>query len=259
MMNHKWLEIVPVTPENAEEETFFCIKDRLKPGFTCKQSWFDKRYEEGLRLNILKGNAGEMLGFIEYVPASKAWRPVEAPNFMFIHCMYLASKKNRQKGFGSELIKACEKDAKSKKMNGVCVMTSKGAWITDRRIFEKNGYSEVEKKGRFELLTKKWNKEAPDPQLIDWTANLDQYQGWHLIYADQCPWHDKSVYAIKQIAEQNDLDLKITKINSSEEAINAPSGYGVFNLLHDGKLLEDHYISATRFKNILKKELVGSK
>ncbi len=247
--------IVPVTPENSEEETLFCIKDKLNPGFSCKQLWFNKMYKEGLRLSILKGNENKMLGFIEYVPAAKASRPVIAPNFMFIHCMYLAAKKTRNKGLGSKLIEACEKEARAKKMDGVCVMTSKGAWIADHRIFEKNGYSKVGKKGRFDLLAKKWNKDAPDPQLIDWTANLDRYQGWHVIYADQCPWHEKSVEALLHTAHDFEIDLKVTKLSTDQEARNAPSGFGVFSLVHNGKLLEDHYISATRFRNILKKEL----
>jgi len=51
------------------------------------------------------------------------------------------------------------------------------------------------------------------------------------------------------------IDLRITKMETAQEAKNAPSGFAVFNLLHDGKLLEDHYLSATRFKNILKTEL----
>lgn len=34
-----------------------------------------------------------------------------------------------------------------------------------------------------------------------------------------------------------------------------PSGFGVFNLLRDGRLLEDDYLSTSRFKNILKKGL----
>ncbi|MGB5238266.1 MAG: GNAT family N-acetyltransferase [Flavobacteriaceae bacterium] len=248
-------KIQEVTPKNVLSETLFCIKDILKPGFKCKQNWFEKRYSEGLRIRILKDNEDKMLGFIEYVPASKAWRPVNAPNFMFIHCMYLAAKKTRNMGFGSELIKACENEARSKKMDGVCVMTSKGAWIADKRIFEKNRYCEVGKKGRFELMVKKWNKTAPDPQLIDWTINQQKYQGWHIIYADQCPWHEKSVEALLHTACDFEIDLKVTKLNTALEARYAPSGFGVFSLVHNGKLLEDHYISATRFRNILKKEL----
>ncbi|GAA4884292.1 hypothetical protein GCM10023311_03320 [Flaviramulus aquimarinus] len=57
------------------------------------------------------------------------------------------------------------------------------------------------------------------------------------------------------VAMNAGVDLKVTKIETAEEAKNAPSGFGVFNLLHDGKLLEDYYLSATRFKNIIKAEL----
>jgi hypothetical protein len=34
-----------------------------------------------------------------------------------------------------------------------------------------------------------------------------------------------------------------------------PSGFGVFALVKDGKLLEDHYLSKRRFETIIKKEL----
>lgn len=248
-------KIIEVTPENVQEETLFCVKDIKSPGFACKKNWFAKQYKEGLCIKILKGTDGKMIGFIEYVPASNVWRPVEADNFMFIHCMYVYSKKERKKGYGSLLIHEAEKEAKAKNMSGVCVMTSKGAWITDKSIFSKNGFNEVGKRGRFELLSKKWENAVPDPKLIDWTAQQAKYKGWHLLYADQCPWHEKSVEAILNTAMDYDIDLKITKLKTAQEVKNAPSGYGVFSLLHDGKLLEDHYLSATRFRNILKKEL----
>ena len=247
--------ITDVNPQNVQEETLFCIKDITKPGFQSKRIWFEKQYQEGLRLKILKDGTNKMIGFIEYIPVINAWRPVDAKNFMFIHCMVVYSKKDRNKGVGSLLIDEVEKDAKAKKMDGLCVMTSKGSWIADKRIFEQNDFIEVAKRGRFELLSKKWNTEITDPKLFDWTVQQKKYQGWHLVYANQCPWHEKSVEAILNVAMDFDIDLKITKLNTAKEAKNAPSGFGVFNLLHDGKLLEDHYLSATRFKNILNQEL----
>lgn len=247
--------LIDVTPENVLQETLFCIKDVKNPGFHCKQQWFEKQYEDGLRMKILKNAEGKMIGFIEYVPLENAWRPVQGPEFMFVHCMYIYPNKNKNKGYGSLLIDACEADAKSQGMKGICTMTSKGAWITDKRIFEKNGYREISKKDRFELVSKKWDTTADDPQFLDWTKQQDKYQGWHLLYADQCPWHEKSVQALKNAADQFGIDLNITKINTVEKAKQAPSGYGVFNLLRDGRLLEDHYLSETRFKNILRKEL----
>ncbi|NAY91347.1 GNAT family N-acetyltransferase [Muricauda sp. JGD-17] len=248
------LKIIEVTPQNIMEETLFCIKDVKSEAFDCKRIWHEKRHNEGLRIRILKNEDDKMIGFIEYVPIENAWRPVGGNNFMFVHCMYVYSKKDRNKGYGSALLEACEKDALSCGMSGVCAMVSKGAWMADKSLFEKNGYQQVDERGRFDLLSKKWDARETNPRLYDWTVQQSKYKDWHLIYADQCPWHEKSVGALLNMAMDFDIDLKITKLKTAQEAKNAPSGYGVFSLLHNGKLLEDHYISATRFRNILKKE-----
>ncbi len=247
--------IVSVTTENAMKETLFCIKDKKSPGFKDKLAWLEKRYEEGLRIKILKDEKKKMIGFIEYVPAEFAWRPMEADGFMFIHCLYVGRKKDRNQGNGALLINEAISDAKKLGMHGVCVMTSAGGWMTQKTIFENNGFEQVDARGRFELMSLKWNDDAADPKLIDWTLQQEQYEGWHLLYADQCPWHDKCVSVLKRTASDYGIPLMVHKITSPEEARMSPSGFGVFSLLRDGKLLEDHYISNTRFVNILKKEL----
>ncbi|WP_394973027.1 GNAT family N-acetyltransferase [uncultured Croceitalea sp.] len=249
------MKIVEVTPENAIKETLFCIKDTKKQGFKDKVNWLKKRHKEGLRIKILKNDDDKMIGFIEYVPAKKAWRPIDADNYMFIHCTYIYAKKERSKGYGSMLIEDAEKEAKTKGMDGLCVITSKGGWLANKTLFEKNGFEQIETKDRFELLSKTWNNNSQKPKFNNWTEQQSKYKGWHLLYADQCPWSEKSVAAILNVAMDYGVDLTITKINTVKEAKKAPSGFGVFNLLHDGKLLDDHYLSATRFRNILKKEL----
>jgi ribosomal protein S18 acetylase RimI-like enzyme len=248
------LQIVEVTPKNVTKETLFCVRDISNPGFESKRKWFAKRYKEGLRMKILKNADDKMIGFIEYVPAEHAWRPIDADGFIFIHCIVVYSKSDRNKAHGSMLINEVEKEAKAMKKHGLCVMTSKGTWIANKSIFEKNGFTQVDKRGRFEFLSKQWHPSA-DPRLLDWTLQQKKYEGWHLLYADQCPWHEKSVEALLNTAMDFDIDLKVQKIETAQEAKNAPSGYGVFNLLHNGRLLEDHYLSTTRFRNILKKEL----
>ncbi len=247
--------ITRVTPQNAKEETLFCVKDVKSSAFECKHKWFTERYSEGLRINILNGENDRMIGVIEYVPADSAWRPVDAHEFMFIHCMDVYSKKDRNQGYGSLLVEECEKQALANGMSGVCVMASKGSWMADSDLFSKNGYEVVDQRGRFDLLSKKWNGKAINPKLRDWETQQSQYQGWHLIYADQCPWHEKSVEAMLHTAADFEVDLQVEKLTTAEEAKSAPSGFGVFSLMHDGQLVEDHYLSATRFRNILKKEL----
>ena len=213
-----------------------------------------KRYKEGLILKIAYDEQGQAMGYIECIPAEYAWRPIQAPGFLFIHCMYVYPNSNKHKGVGSALIKSCEKDADVKGKFGLATFTSNGTWVFNKNLFLKNGFSEIQKLGRFELMVKK-NREAPDPVMINWESKQADYKGWHLLHASQCPWHEKSVEAISELAATRGINLKVQKIQSSEEARNGPSGFGVFALLNDGKLLEDHYISSKRFENILNKEL----
>lgn len=252
------MKLVEVTPENAIKESFFCIKDKKRQGFKDKQSWFELRHQEGMRIKILKSSEDKMLGFIEYVPAKYAWRPVDADNYMFIHCIYIYAKKERSKGLGAFMIADAIAAAKAQGLDGICVMSSDGGWLANKSLFEKNGFTEIESKDRFELMAKTWNTKATPPRLMDWHSQQKQYKGWHLRYSDQCPWNDKSAEAILNVAMDLGIDLKVSKITTVEEAKNAPSGFGVFNLLRDGRLLEDHYISHTRFRNIVKKELQNS-
>ena len=247
------LKLVDITPENATIQTFFCIKNTANPGFKKKHQWFNNSYKDGLRMKILKGEEERAIGYIEYLPAEYAWRPIDAPGYMFVHCITIHSLKDRNTGFGSRLLEVCLDDARKNNMAGVCAMTSKGSWITDDRLFSKNGFIEIDKRDRFELMVNKFDSKATDPSLIDWTLNHHKYQGWHLLYADQCPWNEKSMLDIKKVADEYDIKLNITKISTVEEARNSPSGFGVFSLLYNGKLLEEHYISQTRFRNIVEK------
>ncbi len=247
--------LVDVTPDNVRQEGIYCLKNPAAPGFQQKLAWFAKRYREGLRLKMLHAGPGTPAGFIEYVPAEYAWRPVTAPDYLFIHCVFVTSKKNAGKGYGSLLVGACERDARADCKAGICVMTSARPWMADAKLFAKNGFTKVDERGRFELLAKKIRAKTPDPKLRDWEGRQKKYSGWHLVYADQCPWHEKAAVALAATAVEFGVDLKIRKLTTARQAQAAPSGFGVFSLLRDGRLLEDHYISATRFRNILTKEL----
>jgi hypothetical protein len=62
------------------------------------------------------------------------------------------------------------------------------------------------------------------------------------------------VEEIRETGLDEKLNLQITELKTPAEAQQAPSLYATFNLVFNGKLLADRYISLTRFNNILKKE-----
>ena len=248
------VKLIEVTPANVEEYGVFCAKNKKAPGYQEKIDWMRNKLNRGVKLLILANGDGKQLGFVEYTPAESAWRAVEAPNYLFIQCIYVARKMNRDQNLGSLLLSAIESDAQNRGRVGVCVLTSDGPWLANKALFEKNGFQEAASRGRFELMFKKLDPKAKTPVFIDWADSLKEHQGWHLLYADQCPWHLKSVTALEDVAREQGVPLQVTRLNDPAKAQQGPSGFGTFALVKDGKLLADHYLSATRFRNILKKE-----
>lgn len=249
----KQVEIISVTPQNIEAYGLFCVKDKSNPGYASKRQWFLQEYPRGLRLKILQSGSGRQLGFIEYATAEKAWRPVEAPGYLFIHCMYIYKKEDRGKGYASMLLQDCVEDARRGGKAGVAVMSSEGVWMAGQRVFLKNGFRRADKKGRFELLYLPLAAGTP-PRLKNWesppsAANV----GWQLLYANQCPWHQKCAEELRAYSEETGIGLQIATLAEAAAAQAAPGGFGVFALLKDGEVVADHYISKTRFKNILQK------
>ena len=93
------------------------------------------------------------------------------------------------------------------------------------------------------------------PKFEDWEKQLSKYEGLNIIYANQCPWVARAIEDLGEIAKMKGLELKVTELKNAKQAQNAPSIYATFNLVSNGKLLVDHYISNTRFLNIINKEL----
>ncbi len=250
------MHITRVSIENAEKEGFFCIKNKKAAGFRRKLDWTYSHAKAGPVIFLAKDDKGKQLGFAECIPAENAWRPVKADGYFFIHCIMVQSKSDRNSGIGSALIKACEQEAKKQGKIGLCVMSSEGTWMSGKELFKKNGYQKADSIGRFDLMFKSFG-DSIKPVLLNWQQKAKQYSGWHLFFADQCPWHINAVEAMEKTAREEKIRLQIHQMKTAEEAKQSPSGFGTFALIHNGKLLEDHYISKTRFKTIISRQMRG--
>lgn len=248
------ITIVDVTAANVSDVGVCCVKDKKSPGYKAKIDWFKLKINEGLTIKLALDDAGKQVGFIEYLPSELAWRPIKAANYLFIQCIAIYVKDIRNTGIASMLINECMKDAEKLNKSGICVMTSDGPWMANNKLFIKNNFNVVDKLDRFELLSLKLN-ESVEPTFINWNSQRAGLTGWNLVYSDQCPWHEKSVNDLMQASKEYGLNLKVLKLTTPGQAQMAPSGFGTFSLIKDGKLLADHYISKTRFKNIIDKEL----
>ncbi len=248
-------EIITLKPENATKYGCPCFLNPKNEGHLKKLEWLEKRFAEGLSIKLFYAeNEKKPNGFIEYVPGEHAWRAIDAGGYLFIHCIWIYPGKYKGKGYGSRLVDECIEQARKERRYGVAVVTSAGPHMADKGLFLKKGFEIVGKADRFELLVTQLKK-GPLPKFTDWEQQLKNYQGLNIVYSDQCPWVARSIKELDGIARDNNQELKITELETAKQAQNAPSIYSVFNLVYDGRLLADHYISNTRFLNILHKEL----
>ena len=252
------IEIISVDSSSISKYGFFCgLKNPKIEGYQRKLNWLKQRFPEGMKLGVLYSASEGAVGFIEYIPGKYTWRAVGASGYMVIHCIVIMSLKYRGKGYGALLLGKCLQDAKEENKCGVVVVTSQGTWIAGKELFLENGFELVDKAPpSFELLVKKFG-DAPLPTFEgDWEERLSGYgSGLSIIYSEQCPYIAKSVTEITNASHELGIDPKIIEISNCEEAQNAPSAYGVFNLVYKGKLLAYQPISKRRFLNIMNREL----
>lgn len=82
-------EFKTLTLENLDSEHICCaISDKKgECGVSSKKAWLRERIQEGLvflKLDV-RGKV-----FIEYIPAEKAWCPIDADGYMFIDCFWVS-------------------------------------------------------------------------------------------------------------------------------------------------------------------------
>ncbi len=249
-------EIIEVTPSNIDKYGVGCIRNKKHPGVQEKIKWYKEHYHTGLRmLQVYVDN--KLSGFLEYVSGGNLWRPVMAEDYLFIHCIWVYENKLHGEGLGSLLINKCVEAARDSGRLGIATISSRGSWLADERIFLKNGFEKIASKERFDLLVYKL-KRGRLPEFIKWEERAEDHPGTALILSHQCPANARAMIDIEKIAEEEGIDLKINILKDNCEAQRAPSGFGVFQLLHNGKVLEDHYISGTRFRNIAKDTINSS-
>lgn len=250
------MEIVTIDEINlAQHPGAICFINPKNPSYPLKIEWIKQRFSEGLRIKLLyTENKKKVAGFIEYVPGEFVWRAVSAAGYMFIHCVWIYPNENKNKGLGTRLIEECFEDARQNNCNGVAVVTSKNAFMANNSLFLKNGFREIANDGAGNELLAFSIKNSTLPVINDWKTQLATFQGLHIVYSKQCPWVARMVEEIKELELSEKLGIQITELKTPADAQNAPSLYSIFNLINNGKLLSDRYISITRFNNILKKE-----
>ena len=116
------MDIVTLTLENLDKEHICCaISNSDDCQVASKKAWLKERLKEGL---IFKKCDVRGKCFIEYIPAEKAWAPIEADGYMYIDCLWVSGKYKGQ-GLSNLLLQECIKDSKKKGKKGLAILSAR--------------------------------------------------------------------------------------------------------------------------------------
>lgn len=259
-------EIETVNASNLDETGFFCyMTARKAPGYQQKRDWLEKRFTEGLKIKIVHESDGRAVAFIEYIPGKYAWRAVHAPGYMVIHCLRVLGK-GRGKGYGNLLIQECLADARAQKMHGAVMLTSDRAWIPNRNIFERNGFTEADSAPpAFQLMVARFDS---GPSTAKPKANLPRNweerarafgPGLTIVHSAQCPYIASATRDILALAKERGIEAKTVELKTARAVQQqSPSAHGIFGLVLDGQLLTYQPVSRKNFDTLLRERAKGA-
>lgn len=248
------MDFITVGEKNIDNEHICCALSDKKGehGVASKKEWMKERFKEGLVFRRLDAR-GKV--FIEYIPAEKAWYPIEADGYMHINCFWVSGQYKGQ-GIANQLLEQCIADAKAKGKLGLTVISSskKMAFLSDPKYLKYKGFQVADTaKPNYELLYLSFSENAPMPKFKGCAkeAVIDE-KGMVLYYSHQCPFTDKYAHIIKELAERNGTTIKLIKFETMEQAQNAPAPFTTYSFFYASQFVTNEIFSEKKFEKFLK-------
>lgn len=251
------MEYIQVTKNNIENEHICCAlgAKQYEQAVNKKKIWLKDRMNEGLVFYRLNERAKV---FIEYLPSEMAWVPIDAPNYMYIDCLWV-SGKFKDNGHAKKLLDKCKEDAIAYGMDGIVHIVGKKKlpYLSDKRFFEHMGFEIVDQVNPyFQLAALKFNDEAPNPYFKQQVKNsIVKGKGITIFYTAQCPYAVGILEDLRKVAIKMGVDFKDHQLTTKEEAQNAPTIWTTFGIFYDGDFITHEIMSANKFEKLLNKLL----
>lgn len=248
------MELIKLTNENLEKEHICCAVANNKDMQTLsKKQWLRERLNDGLV--FLKGNVRGKC-FIEYIPAEKAWVPIEADNYMFINCFWVSGQFKGQ-GNSNLLLDACIKDSKDKGKSGLCVLSSekKMPFLSDPKHLKYKGFMVADTaEPNFTLMYLPFDDHAEKPKFMPQVKQPRIGEnGFVLYYTHQCPYTAKYAPLIEAAAKEKGIPFKSIHTDSLEKAKKAPCAATTYALFYNGQFITNEILSLKKFDSLCEK------
>jgi GNAT superfamily N-acetyltransferase len=243
-----------LAPENLENQHICCAISGAHhaQGVERKKAFLSSGFGKGLVFRKLDAR-GKV--FIEYAPAESAWRPVVAPGYLVIHCLWVSGKFKAKK-LGRELLQHCL-DAVGER-RGVVAVSGRKPYLTDTRFYLHHGFELIEStETGFDLVCYRSDRSVPTPRLTERArrGTVSQDKGVHFEYSCQCPFVPKCLRDMSDVARELGQAVTATELDTVEKAQNAASPFGTFGAFLHGRLITHELMSPRKFRTVLAKKL----
>ncbi len=192
------MELISVTTDNLEQEHICCaISNNKDCQVLSKKNWLNEQFEDGLV--FLKGNVRGKC-FIEYMPAEKAWAPVEADGYMYINCLWVSGQFKGQ-GYSNLLLEECIRDSREKGRLGLVVLTSKKKmpYLSDPKFLGYKGFIRADSaEPYFELFYLPFEADVPKPSLRAGKGHVLKRMGLSSIIRDNVRLRQNTFLLLKR-------------------------------------------------------------
>ena len=251
------MEIITVNESNIEREHICCaISDKKgETGVETKKAWLKERFKDGLVFK--KANVRGKV-FIEYMPAEKAWAPIEADGYFFINCLWVSGQYKGQ-GIGGQLLEECIKEAREQNNKGIVVIASskKKPFLSDPKFLKYKGFNVCDTaKPYYELLYLPFNETTPIPKFKDCAkeAKLENKKGVTLFYSHQCPFTEKYTHLLEAAAREKGIKFTLKRYTEAKEAQNAPVASTNYSIFINSEFITNEILTEEKFVKVLEEK-----
>lgn len=247
------MEIISIDVNNIEKEHICCAMSGS--AMTNKKTWLKERFKEGLVFKRLN-ERGKV--FIEYIPASNGWEPIDAEGYMLINCLWVSGKFKGQ-GYSSDLLEECIQDSKALKMKGIVIVSSKKkrGYLSDPKFLEYKGFKVADSASPdFILYYLPFSSDNDIPKIKE-CAKMGEIESKEmtLYYTDQCPFTSTYIEIMKNVALHHHVTLNIYPLKNKTEAQSAPALHTSFAFFDHGKFVTSEIFSETKFGKYIENRL----
>ena len=247
------MKYIRVTKENIDKEHICCaISSNKDVQVISKKDWLRDSFDDGLVFlkSVERGKC-----FIEYIPAENAWNPIDAKDYMYIDCLWVAGSFKGH-GYSSELLEYCINDSKEKGKKGLCILcaSKKKPFLADPKFLKYKGFQVCDEADNgVELWYLPFDDINEKPRFKECAKHVSiNEKGYVLYYTSQCPFNAKYVPMLEDIAKEHNVPFKAIHITTKKQAQSVPTPITTYALFYDGKYLTNEQMNVNKFLRLVK-------